>query len=100
MLLFCPVVGKTATVTEIYNACSQHRDKCSDYFDGFMDGLISYSAIIKGKTFFCTSERVRPQEAGALFVRGVNDDPKLKSAPDAGIAFSIILTKTYPCTSK
>jgi hypothetical protein len=89
-----------ATVTDIYGACAQHSARCTDFFDGFMEGMLSYSAIIKGKTFFCTDQKITPQAAGKLFVTGVNDDPKLKSAPGAGIAFSVILAKTYPCTDR
>jgi hypothetical protein len=99
-LLLCAGTSHAASVADIYEACSHNSNKCMYYFDGYMDGVVSYSAVIKGKTLFCTSDRITPQAAGALFVKGLNEDAKLKDAPAAGIAFTIILQKQYPCTGK
>jgi hypothetical protein len=66
-----------------------------------MEGTLSHSAITKSKSYFCTAQQITPQEAGRLFVKGLDEDAKLKgTAPTAGVAFSIILIKNYPCTAK
>ena len=99
-LVFVASSAQGSTVSEVYNACTQHNKGCQDYFAGFSDGMLSYSAITKGMAFFCTAKEISTREAGELFVNGINADAKLKTAPNAGIAYAIILQKNFPCTGK
>ena len=88
------------TANDLYLSCSQKSALCTQYSIGVIDGIMLQAAISRVSPIFCSATEIPPSEIADLVVKGLDSDQKLKAAPNAGLAISIILTKKFPCKPK
>ncbi len=93
-------------VADLYYACSHAKTEqlmhaaCVEYIAGIVDGMVSQMVLTKSRPVYCAPDKLTAEDAGDIFIKGIDSDERLKEAPNAGIALVLILQRKFACGLK